>query len=283
MTTGEHGSLIAQSALHALEGGPPLLVMTVVDDGFDLPVAVGAKLCIVEGRGEQIGSTGNQILDQVLLDLGPTLLDRIRPDQAETVYIESSGTAEWLVHTRRSKSGPKIGKVMVQVFKASPRLLIVGAGHVALALARVADIAHFDVVVTDDRSSFANEERFPMASQIVVEEPALAIPKLMNQADTYIVLVSRGHRLDEEGLRCALTTNAKYVGMIGSQRRTQTVLRHMAEEGYDRDALGSVSTPIGLDLGGESPEEIAISIVAEILMLRNGASGKRLRGALKVG
>ena len=87
MTTREHGSLIAQCALEALEGGPPLLVMTVVDDGFDLPVAIGAKLCIVEGRSEQIGSTGNQTLDQVLLDLGPTLLDRIRPDQAETVYI----------------------------------------------------------------------------------------------------------------------------------------------------------------------------------------------------
>jgi len=115
-----------------------------------------------------------------------------------------------------------------------------------------------------------------MATIIDVAEPSDAIPRLVGQAETFIVLVSRGHRLDEEGLRQAIKTEASYIGMIGSKRRTETVLRHMAEEGVRQELLDAVSTPIGLNIGAETPEEIAVSIVAEILMLRNGESGNRM-------
>lgn len=267
---------IMQDALAALEGGPALFVFTITDVGGFSDLLPGRKIAFRKDEMEQLGSSGDSDLDVLLESYARAALARGKGSDASTVYISRDLYGSVSLTNRRGGAEEKSARILAQLFTGSPRLLIVGGGHVALALARVGEIVGFEIVVTDDRESFANEDRFPMATIIDVAEPSDAIPRLVGQAETFIVLVSRGHRLDEEGLRQAIKTEASYIGMIGSKRRTETVLRHMAEEGVRQELLDAVSTPIGLNIGAETPEEIAVSIVAEILMLRNGESGNRM-------
>lgn len=267
---------IMQDALAALEGGPALFVFTITDVGGFSDLLPGRKIAFRKDEMEQLGSSGDSDLDVLLESYARAALARGKGSDASTVYISRDSYGSMSLTNRRGGAEEKSARILAQLFTGSPRLLIVGGGHVALALARVGEIVGFEIVVTDDRESFANEDRFPMATIIDVAEPSDAIPRLVGQAETFIVLVSRGHRLDEEGLRQAIKTEASYIGMIGSKRRTETVLRHMAEEGVRQELLDAVSTPIGLNIGAETPEEIAVSIVAEILMLRNGESGNRM-------
>jgi len=166
---------------------------------------------------------------------------------------------------------------MLQLFESPSKLVVVGGGHVGHALATIGEIAGFAVTVIDDREEFANRDRFPMAEHVICAEVEDALDGIELDSNSYVVLVSRGHRVDEEALRHSVGRGAAYVGMIGSRRRTSTVLRHLLEEGLDRDALDAVSTPIGLDIGAETPEEIAISILAEIIMVQRGGTGERMR------
>ena len=265
-----------QDALAALEGGPALFVFTITDVGGFSDLLPGRKIAFRKDEMEQLGSSGDSDLDVLLESYARAAMARGKGSDASTVYISRDSYGSVSLTNRRGGAEEKSARILAQLFTGSPRLLIVGGGHVALALARVGEIVGFEIVVTDDRESFANEDRFPMATIIDVAEPSDAIPRLVGQAETFIVLVSRGHRLDEEGLRQAIKTEASYIGMIGSKRRTETVLRHMAEEGVRQELLDAVSTPIGLNIGAETPEEIAVSIVAEILMLRNGESGNRM-------
>jgi xanthine dehydrogenase accessory factor len=192
----------------------------------------------------------------------------------QTLYIARDGTAV----TRRSQADAGDAEVMLQIFESPGKLVIIGAGHVGLAIAQIGELLDFEITVIDDREVFANRERFPMAEQILVADPTTGLDGLALDDQTYVVLVSRGHRVDEEALRAAVGRGAAYIGMIGSQRRTATVLRHLAEEGFDPGALDAVATPIGLDIGAETPEEIAVSILAEITMLRRGGTGQRMKG-----
>jgi xanthine dehydrogenase accessory factor len=267
---------IMQDVLAALEGGPALFVFTITDVGSFSDLLPGGKIAFRNDVMEQLGSSGDSDLDELLKSYARTALARGKGSDASTVYISRDLYGSVSLTNRRGGAEETSARILAQLFTGSPRLLIVGGGHVALALARVGEIVGFEIVVTDDRESFANEDRFPMATIIDVAEPSDAIPRLVGQAETFIVLVSRGHRLDEDGLRQALKTEASYIGMIGSKRRTETVLRHMAEEGVRQELLDAVSTPIGLNIGAETPEEIAVAIVAEILMLRNGESGNRM-------
>ena len=139
------------------------------------------------------------------------------------------------------------------------------------------DLLGFGVTVVDDRPEFANAERFPMAGQVLVGEPGEILDGLEINERTHAVLVSRGHQVDEQGLRHLVGRGAAYVGMIGSRRRTGTVLQHLADEGFGVEDLEAVHTPIGLDIGAETPEEIALAILAEMVMERRGGTGRQMR------
>ena len=143
-------------------------------------------------------------------------------------------------------------------------------------LAQIGEIVGFEITVLDDREEFANRDRFPMAEQIIVAEPASGLDGLVLDGSSYLVMVSRGHLLDAEGLRHCVGREAAYVGMIGSRRRTQTVLQSLLDDGFDRDALDAVHTPVGIDIGAETPEEIAVSILAEMILVRRGGGGGRM-------
>src|SRR5258706_283911 len=172
-------------------------------------------------------------------------------------------------------------EIFIEPFVPRPVLLIAGAGHIAVPLAALAHQMNFSVSVTDDRASFVNRERFPSAKQLLQGDIEAILRGYPITPRTHIVLVTRAHAHDVQGLRAIIDSPAAYIGMIGSQRRVWAVFKLLHQDGMPAEKLARVRAPIGLDLGGASPEEIALSIMAEIVMLRNGGTGHAMSESLR--
>jgi xanthine dehydrogenase accessory factor len=147
-------------------------------------------------------------------------------------------------------------------------LYIFGAGHVSVSLYKVAKGAGFDVTVVDDREAYANRERFPEAKEIIAEDFDRAMARLAPNESAYLVIVTRGHRDDMRVLRWAVQTSARYIGMIGSKRKTITIFQELTKEGLAANLFERVHAPVGLDIGAITPEEIAVAITAELIAAR---------------
>ncbi len=163
-------------------------------------------------------------------------------------------------------------EVFVEPILPQPTLYIFGGGHVSMALAAAAHTAGFAVGVIDDREQFANAQRFPMAREIYTTyEEAFA--KLKPNASSYLVIVTRGHRDDLRCLEWAVGAEARYIGMIGSKRKVLSVYKALEEEGIAPEKFERIHAPVGLEIGALTPEEIAISITAELIAVRRNATG----------
>ena len=161
-------------------------------------------------------------------------------------------------------------EIFVEPVLPPPQLYIFGAGHVGYELYQAAGRAGFDVTVMDDRETYANRERFPQAKEVIAEDFERTFAGLAINESSYLVIVTRGHRDDMRILRLAVQTNAKYIGMVGSRRKAITVFRELTREGLKPELFDRVHSPIGLDIGASSPEEIAVSILAELIGVRRG-------------
>src|SRR5450755_2330147 len=158
--------------------------------------------------------------------------------------------------------------IFVEAIVPPALLYIFGAGHVSVNLYQAAKSAGFDVTVVDDRESYANRERFPEAKEVIAEDFDLAMARLSPSESAYLVIVTRGHRDDMRVLRWAVQTPARYIGMIGSKRKTITIFQELTKEGLSPDLFERVHAPVGLDIGAITPEEIAVAITAELIAAR---------------
>jgi xanthine dehydrogenase accessory factor len=165
--------------------------------------------------------------------------------------------------------------VFVEPIIAIPTLYLFGGGHVSLQIARVAKMVGFKIVVIDDRPAFANKERFPMADETRVEDLYTVFERLKIDDQSYIVAVTRGHQHDEPVIEQAIRTEARYIGMIGSKRKISRMWKKLIERGADKARLAQVHAPIGLEIGADTPEEIAVSIVAQLIQSRRGRKDRR--------
>ena len=147
-------------------------------------------------------------------------------------------------------------------------MYIFGGGHIALTLAKVGKLLGFKIVIIDDRPEYANAQRFPEAELTLTEDFAKAFQELKVDKSSYIVIVTHGHKSDETVLEGALATEAKYIGMVGSKTKNQTIFSHLLSKGISQERLDRVHAPIGLNIYALTPEEIAISILAEIIKVR---------------
>lgn len=180
----------------------------------------------------------------------------------------------------RGKGNSRRGRrdFFLEPFFPRPRLVIVGAGHVGQAVARLGHWLDFEVTVIDDRPEMASRERFPAADFLVVDEIEPALRTFPVDADTYVVIVTRGHRHDAEALRATIRSPARYVGMIGSSRKVSLMRREFLEKGWATPAeFDRVHAPIGLEIGSRTVEEIAVSIAAELVLVRS-VEAKKIKG-----
>jgi len=162
-------------------------------------------------------------------------------------------------------------EIFVEPILPQPFVYLFGGGHVSMAMAKAASSAGFAVGVVDDRATFANAQRFPTAQEVVTSYQD-AFEKIQPNASTYLVIVTRGHKEDMRVLAWAVRTKARYIGMIGSKRKVLSVYKALEKEGYRSDEFERVYAPMGLEIGALSPEEIAISIVAELIAVRRNAT-----------
>jgi xanthine dehydrogenase accessory factor len=236
-------------------------VLATVVEADNGAAQAGEKILIRDGRAVQ-GSLGDGRLTAAVI---AEAAERLKEEKSKLVPLALAGGGA--------------AEVFFEVLPAPPKLVVVGAGHIAVPLVKIAKILDFHVIVLDDRILFANRERFPDADAVRVGDMAEELKAMAITPSTYIVLITRGHKYDEPCLREIIHSNAKYVGMIGSRRRIKACFeRFKNEEKIAEEVLARVYAPIGLDIGTETPEEIALAIMAEIVKVRRGGTAKSLSG-----
>ena len=214
----------------------------------------------VKGRGLKIllGSSG----DKVGALLHGELLERRVLSEGESLFKEKKPRV-LVVNLENQKA-----EILLEPIASEPTVYIFGAGHISEQLSPLAKKVHFSVVVIDDRAMFASRERFVDADEIIVSEFESCFDRLSIDESSYLVIVTRGHLYDGLVLERAVQTRARYIGMIGSRKKIQTLYQNLMEKGISKDSLDRVNAPIGLDINSETPEEIAVSIVAELIKVR---------------
>jgi xanthine dehydrogenase accessory factor len=251
---------IVEELIRVKEQGASAVLATVVDAGENGVVRAGDK-CLVRDGQIKGGTIHNQELLKAILAEAE---NRLREERSKLVSLEMPATA-------------LKAEVFFEVLPAPLRLYVVGAGHIAVPLVKMAKILEYHVTVLDDRVLFANRERFPDADEIQVGDMAEALKKLPIDSSTYIVLITRGHKYDEPCLREIIHSGARYIGMIGSKRRIKACFeRFREEEKIAEELIEKVHAPIGLDINTETPEEIALSILGEIIKVRRGGKAQSL-------
>ena len=251
---------IARKLADAAGRSAPGALLTVVDSGARAEVPAGSRSFI------DPGDTGAH--DAGPIDLPSAAYAQIVERTADAIptLLEVDGAGALRPVTHLEPNGGV--RLFVDPIVGAQRLIIVGAGHIAVPLCALGVMLGFHVTVIDDRASFANRERFPEADEIIVKPFKEAIDSLALDGHCYLVSVTRGHSFDEEVVRAALMQPCGFVGMIGSRRRVKATLERIGESGVPKERLADVHAPLGVAIGGETPEEIAISIIAEIIRER---------------
>jgi len=242
--------------------GQPVALVTVVGTAGSAPRGMGAAMA-VRADGSIAGTVGGGNLE---LDMVRHALEAIADGRPRRFsYDYSGGPTENLAKACIGKT-----ELFVQPSPAPPRLHVFGAGHIAVALAPIAQAAGFRVTVVDDRPDYADAARFPKGARVIAAPFADALRTLEFDERTYVVIVTYGHEQDQAVLAACLDRPWRYLGMIGSQAKVARVFRALGRHAAARRRLAEVRAPIGLDIGGRSPAEIAISIAAELVAVRRG-------------
>jgi len=245
-----------------LDEGSSFVLVTVLESTGSTPRKSGAKM-IVLADGRTIDTIGG---GKVELRATEDALDALKRGVSRVAEYELRETGD-------NALGMVCGgqtKVSFEVHVPSRTLLIVGAGHIGQKLCPMARLLEFRVVVVDSRPEFATAELFPQADQVIVGHPKDVASLVRIDERTHVVIVTHGHIHDKDALRAVATSGAAYVGMIGSRSKVKTVLSELLEEGVPSEAIARVRAPIGLDLGGHTPGEVSLSILAQIVAEQNG-------------
>jgi xanthine dehydrogenase accessory factor len=258
----------------ALKRGEEVALVTIVSANGSTPQRVGAKM-LVYADGRVVGTIGGGCYEnEALWKARETLKTR----KAVTVHYE-------LADDFAEESGLICGgqmDVFIEPIEPSPAVYVFGAGHVGQFVGRVAHDAGFQVHVVDDREKFANRERFPDAAEIVVDDIPAWLARTRMPASAYAVIVTRGHRHDLDALRALSAQNLRYLGLIGSRAKVKRIYDVLIEDGsVPIERLEQIHAPIGLDIGAVTPQEIAVSIVAELIAVRRGKAQQVAAASLK--
>ena len=245
----------AAQAADAYAGGPPMAIVNVTAAPSNSDVVVGAKLLVRE-NGDTQGGLGDSVLEAMTVAKARDLMamgknDYLRFDDGVECYIEA--------------------------YTTPPTLVLIGGGHVSNAIVPIAKSVGFRIFVFDDREQFANPDRFPDADITMVGDYRNGFDNLPVNANSFVVVATRGHQFDDAAVSGALRTPASYVGLLGSKRKTILIFEELIRNGFDPEELRRINAPIGLDIGGRTPEEIAISVMSEIIAFRLGGTGGSMK------
>src|SRR5437762_5270743 len=246
----------------ALEAGESAALVTIVRAHGSTPQRVGAKM-LGFADGRSVGTIGGGCYEN---DAFGKAREAILSRRPQVVHYELDD--DFAQETGLVCGGQM--DVYIEPIEPSPELYIVGAGHVGFHLARLAAEVGFRVHVADDREKFANADRFPTAVEVIVDDIPSWIARANLPPHAYAVIVTRGHTNDLEALRALAPRELRYLGLIGSRAKVARIYEELVEDKMSADALKHVHAPIGLDIGAVTPQEIAVSILAELIAVKHG-------------
>ena len=245
---------IATDIVGAYEGRPPVALATLIKPGSK-GGAIGSKMFV-----HQDGSKGGT--------LGSAELDRLAEETAQR--LTDYGMCEHVV----SKDGSEL---FVEAYTSPASLVLMGGGHISKSVAPLAKMLRFRLFVLDDRREFANKERFPDAADVAVADYASGLEQFPITPNTAVVIATRGHNFDDVALEAAARSPAGYVGLVGSQRKVILIYEELIKRDIPLERLRAIHSPIGLDIHARTPEEIAVSIMAEVIQFRLGGTGRTMK------
>lgn len=246
--------------IESIHNGKTIALATIVRAKGSIPREIGTKM-IVFSDGTTLGTVGGGEMEGRVIQ---EALSAIQTGQPHLVYYSYRGTEE-----RSGKKNVGENEVFIDIIKPENELLIVGAGHVGQAVAELGAFLGMNCVVVDHRPEFANLQRFAHASRIIVDDIVQSLRHYPITQQTYIVIVTRGD-LDTEVLGEVIHSPAAYIGLIGSRRKTEHVFDEMRKMGVEQNLLDRIHAPIGLGIGAETPEEIAVSILGQVIAVIHG-------------
>jgi len=259
---------VFEAALAAQRDGRPAALAVITRTQGSVPRQAGSKM-LVWPDGTIVGTVGGGEMESLVI---AEAQDAIRSGQSRVVSYNLNDLAS---------GDPGICggtvEVFVELLAPPPTVLVVGCGHVGKAVAELAKWLEFRVVVTDDRPGYATEEQIPGMDAYIRVPPSELAEQVDINRHTCVVAVTRGLAVDERLIPALLATDAPYIGLIGSRRRWALTVESLAERGVSRDDLARVHAPIGLELGAETPKEIAISIMAEVIMVLRHGTGESMQ------
>ena len=248
--------------------GQKCAIATIVQVRGSIPSFESAKLLVRED-GSMVGTIGGGCVEAEVWNAAREVMETEKPKHMSFNLGQDAAYDNGLI------CGGQLD-VFVEPVIPPPHAVIFGAGHISKSLCKVVSLAGFSTTIVDNRETFANRDRFPEAGEIFADEYEEVFPKLTIHESTYLIIVTRGHRDDMRVLRWAASTPARYVAMIGSKRKVIAVVKELEKEGLTREQLARIYAPMGLEIGAISPEEIAISVAAEMIAVRrNPQSGWR--------
>jgi xanthine dehydrogenase accessory factor len=248
---------IFEEALRLKRLGRSLAIATIVECRGSSPQKQGAKM-LVRDDGSSMGTLGGGCLEA---DVVQGALMSMKSKEPMTMPFELVEREGGLV------CGGTV-LVYIEPMVPDPHLVILGAGHVGKMLAKLARFTGFRVTVADDRKEFANAENVPDASEFVVTDFERAFESISADTGTFIVVATRGHNHDLDAVKAALGTGASYIGLLGSRRKKALLSKALEESGFSRDDISRVIIPVGMEIGSVTPEEIGVSIMAQIIQRR---------------
>ena len=240
--------------------GQKCALATIVEVNGSIPSYESAKLLVRED-GSMAGTIGGGCVEAEVWNAAREVIATERPRQMKFSLGQDAAYDNGLI------CGGQL-EVFVEAIVPQPKAFIFGAGHISKSLCKVASLAGFAPTVIDNREQYANRDRFPEADEVHAEEYEDLFPKLTIRDTSYVIIVTRGHRDDMRVLRWALGTPARYIAMIGSKRKVIGVMKELEKEGVPRTNLERLFAPMGFDIGAITPEEIAVSVVAEMIAAR---------------
>jgi xanthine dehydrogenase accessory factor len=244
--------------------GQKCALATIVEVRGSIPSFETAKLLVRED-GSMLGTIGGGCVEAEVWNAARQVIETGQPKRLTFNLGQDAAYDNGLI------CGGQLD-VFVEPVLPQPRAFVFGAGHISKSLCKVLSLAGFGVSVIDDREAFANRERFPDADEVLAGEYEEVYPTLAVNEGSYAVIVTRGHRDDMRVLRWVAGTPARYVAMIGSKRKVISVIKELEKEGVPRETLERIHAPMGLDIGAVTPEEIAISVAAEMIAFRRNAA-----------
>ncbi|MEY8415933.1 XdhC family protein [Tissierella praeacuta] len=258
--------LVMKKALEEIDNGKELAIATIIKSEGSTPRGLGTMMAVLED-GSIHGTIGGGAMERHIIEL---CIEAIKEGESKTIDLPLDADGVDMI------CGGKV-EVFIDVYKIKPKLLIIGGGHVGYAIYNIASLLSFDISIFEDREEFLTKERFPLAKELILGSIDERLRNYKIDNNTYIVIVSRGHKSDERALLEVINSNAKYIGVMGSKGKVMTMMDKIRNSGITEENINKIYAPIGLKISSGSPEEIAMSIMAEILLIKNNGTLKHMK------